>query len=179
MEESNENRLLSYLQTVSNDQILSELNDNVFPFYSTILQSARSVFSGNLPQKVQDQLVLIEEVFSNSKFTNNVNSGNLGEVIDVVTNDIEETRLLNTDLLGDAIESALSETGGTKDIGLFRTLDHIRQFMTFNEYKVLKGQGRITKLQADKKAAGEYDEFNKTQKIISDFDKEIQKLKKK
>ena len=129
-EESNENRLFSYLPTVSNDQILSELNDNFFPFYSTILQSARKVFKGNLPQKVQDQLVLIEEVFSNSNFTNNVNSGNLGEVINIVANDIEETRLLKTDLLGDAIESALSETGGTKDIGLFRTPDHVRQFMT-------------------------------------------------
>lgn len=129
-EESNENRLFSYLPTVSNDQILAELNDNFFPFYSTILQSARQVFAGNLPQKVQDQLVLIEEVFSNSNFTNNVNSGNLGEVISVVAHDIEEARLLKTDLLGDAIESALSETGGTKDIGLFRTPDHIRQFMT-------------------------------------------------
>ena len=129
-EESNENRLFSYLPSVSNDQILSELNDNFFPFYSTILQSARKVFKGNLPQKVQDQLVLIEEVFSNSNFTNNVNSGNLGEVISIVANDIEETRLLKTDLLGDAIESALSETGGTKDVGLFRTPDHIRQFMT-------------------------------------------------
>ena len=74
--------------------------------------------------------MLIEEVFSNSNFTNNVNSGNLGEVISIVSNDIEESRLLKTDLLGDAIESALSETGGTKDIGLFRTPDHIRQFMT-------------------------------------------------
>lgn len=129
-EESNENRLFSYLPTVSNDQILSELNDNFFPFYSTILQSARKVFKGNLPQKVQDQLVLIEEVFSNSNFTNNVNSGNLGEVINIVANDIEEPRLLKTDLLGDAIESALSETGGTKDVGLFRTPDHVRQFMT-------------------------------------------------
>lgn len=87
-------------------------------------------FKGNLPQKVQDQLVLIEEVFSNSNFTNNVNSGNLGEVIGIIAHDIEEARLLKTDLLGDAIESALSETGGTKDIGLFRTPDHIRQFMT-------------------------------------------------
>lgn len=129
-EETNENRLFSYLPTVSNDQILSELNDNFFPFYSSILNSARQVFEGNLPQKVQDQLVLIEEVFSNSNFTNNVNSGNLGEVISIVANDIEETRLLKTDLLGDAIESALSETGGTKDVGLFRTPDHIRQFMT-------------------------------------------------
>lgn len=129
-DESNENRLFSYLPTVSNEQILSELNDNFFPFYSTILQSARKVFKGNLPQKVQDQLVLIEEVFSNSNFTNNVNSGNLGEVINIVANDIEDARLLKTDLLGDAIESALSETGGTKDVGLFRTPDHIRQFMT-------------------------------------------------
>ncbi len=129
-QETNENRLFSYLPTVSNDQILSELNDNFFPFYSSILSSARQVFEGNLPQKVQDQLVLIEEVFSNSNFTNNVNSGNLGEVISIVANDIEEARLLKTDLLGDAIESALSETGGTKDVGLFRTPDHIRQFMT-------------------------------------------------
>jgi len=73
---------------------------------------------------------LIEEVFSNSNFTNNVNSGNLGEVISIIANEIEESRLMQTDLLGDAIESALSETGGTKDIGLFRTPDHIRQFMT-------------------------------------------------
>jgi type I restriction-modification system DNA methylase subunit len=130
IEETNENRLFSYLPTVSNEQILSELNDNFFPFYSSILHSARLVFEGNLPQKVQDQLVLIEEVFSNSNFTNNVNSGNLGEVISIVANDIEEARLLKTDLLGDAIESALSETGGTKDVGLFRTPDHIRQFMT-------------------------------------------------
>ncbi len=129
-EESNENRLFSYLPTVSNDRILSELNENFFPFYSTIMQSARNVFENNLPQKVQDQLVLIEEVFSNSNFTNNVNSGNLGEVINIVANDIEESRLLKTDLLGDAIESALSETGGTKDIGLFRTPAHIRHFMT-------------------------------------------------
>ena len=129
-EESNENRLFSFLSTVSNSQILTELNDNFFPFYSNIMDSARQVFEGNLPQKVQDQLVLIEEVFSNSNFTNNVNSGNLGEVISIVANDIEESRLLKTDLLGDAIESALSETGGTKDVGLFRTPDHIRQFMT-------------------------------------------------
>ena len=129
-EETNENRLFSYLTTVSNDQILSELNDNFFPFYSSILQSSRKVFEGNLPQKVQDQLVLIEEVFSNSNFTNNVNSGNLGEVIGIIANDIEENRLLQTDLLGDAIESALSETGGTKDIGLFRTPNHVRQLMT-------------------------------------------------
>ena len=57
--------------------------------------------------------------------------------------------------------------------------DSVNKFLTFNEYKILQGKGRISKLQADKKAVKEYDEFNKTQKIISDFDKEIKKLGKK
>jgi hypothetical protein len=54
--------------------------------------------------------------------------------------------------------------------------DSVNKFLTFNEYKILEGKGGISKLQADKKAIKEYDEFNKTQKIISDFDKEVKKL---
>lgn len=57
--------------------------------------------------------------------------------------------------------------------------ESVNKFLTFNEYKVLNGKGRISKLKADKKAVSEYGEFNKTQKIISDFDKVIKKLKKK
>lgn len=57
--------------------------------------------------------------------------------------------------------------------------ESVNKFLTFNEYKILTGKGRISKLQADKKAVSEYESFNKTQKIISDFDKEIKKLKKK
>lgn len=55
-------------------------------------------------------------------------SGNIAEIISLVQ-ELDENRLLKTDLLGDAIESSLSESGGTKDIGLYRTPDHIRQFM--------------------------------------------------
>ena len=120
--------LFSHLLSLNGEQILSELNKNIFPFYSTILSKVRTVFSGNLPQKIQDQLVLMEEVFSNSNFTNNVKGGVIAEVIGMV-NDIDEKYILKTDLLGDAIESALSETGGTKDLGLYRTPDHIRQMM--------------------------------------------------
>jgi type I restriction enzyme M protein len=120
--------LFSSLSAVPNEQILATLNTSFFPFYASILSKARKVIKGNPTIKVQDQLVLIEEVFSNSNFTNNVNSGNLQEVISLV-GELDENRLLKTDLLGDAIESALSETGGTKDIGLYRTPDHVRQFM--------------------------------------------------
>jgi type I restriction-modification system DNA methylase subunit/restriction endonuclease S subunit len=120
--------LFSHLLSLNGEQILSELNKNIFPFYSTILSKARTVTSGNLPQKMQDQLVLMEEVFANSNFTNNVKGGVIAEVIGMV-NEIDEKYILKTDLLGDAIESALSETGGTKDLGLYRTPDHIRKMM--------------------------------------------------
>ena len=120
--------LFSWLLTVANDQILPALNQKFFPFYAHILNEARKVWKGNLSTRVQDQLVLIEEVFGNSNFTNNVTSGNMAEVIGLVA-ELDKDRLLKTDLLGDAIESALSETGGTKDIGLHRTPDHIRHFM--------------------------------------------------
>ncbi|MFA5340938.1 MAG: N-6 DNA methylase [Clostridia bacterium] len=120
--------LFSHLLSLTGDQILAHLNKEVFPFYSAILSKAGKVISGNMPTKMQDQLVLMEEVFANSNFTNNVKGGVIAEVIGLV-NEIDEARILKTDLLGDAIESALSETGGTKDLGLFRTPDHIRQMM--------------------------------------------------
>ena len=124
----NEKLLFSDLASLPNEQILPTLNAKFFPLYARILNEARKVWKGNLTIKVQDQLVLIEEVFGNSNFTNNVTSGNMAEIIGLV-GELDKDRLLNTDLLGDAIESALSETGGTKDIGLHRTPDHIRQFM--------------------------------------------------
>lgn len=54
--------------------------------------------------------------------------------------------------------------------------ESINEFLTFRRYKVLKNKGSITKKEADRKAHCEYDEFNKTQKIESDFDKEVKKL---
>ena len=120
--------LFSYLSSLNGDQILFELNKNIFPFYATILIKSRDVINTNLPTKIYDQLVLMEEVFANSNFTNNVKGGVIAEVIGLI-NEIEEKWILKTDLLGDAIESALSETGGTRDLGLYRTPDHIRKMM--------------------------------------------------
>lgn len=56
--------------------------------------------------------------------------------------------------------------------------DSVNKFLEFNEYKVLEGKGKISKKQAENKAIQEYDKFNKTQKIESDFDKMIKSLKK-
>jgi len=120
--------LFSHLLSLTGEQVLSELNKNFFPFYASILSKSREVFNKNLPTKIQDQLVLMEEVFANSNFTNNVKGGVVAEVIGLI-NEIDEFKILKTDLLGDAIESALSEAGGTQELGLYRTPDHIRKMM--------------------------------------------------
>jgi len=44
--------------------------------------------------------------------------------------------------------------------------------------QILKDKGKVSKKQAIEKAEKEYDIFNKTQKIESDFDKQIENLKR-
>lgn len=52
----------------------------------------------------------------------------------------------------------------------------IDRFLEFREYKILEGHGQVSMRDAKKKASEEYEAFNKTQKIESDFDKSIKKL---
>lgn len=54
--------------------------------------------------------------------------------------------------------------------------ESVNRFLSFNEYKILSDKGSVLHKQAMDKAALEYDKFNKTQKIESDFDREIKKL---
>lgn len=57
--------------------------------------------------------------------------------------------------------------------------ESVNKFLSFNEYKILEGFGKVSHQQAINKAAKEYDNFNKTQKINSDFDKQIKALEQK
>lgn len=52
----------------------------------------------------------------------------------------------------------------------------VNEFLAFRRYDILQDKGRVSRLQAMKKAEIEYEEFNRTQKITSDFDKEVQRL---
>lgn len=49
----------------------------------------------------------------------------------------------------------------------------VNKFLTFNDYKILPNKGCISASEAKAKAEAEYDLFNPTQQIDSDFDKEI------
>lgn len=55
----------------------------------------------------------------------------------------------------------------------------VDKFLNFNEFKILEGKGNVSHRQAVSKAGKEYGQFNKTQKIDSDFDNEIKRLKDK
>ena len=56
--------------------------------------------------------------------------------------------------------------------------ESVNKFLSFNDFKVLDGKGSVSRQQALEKAEKQYQEFNKTQKILSDFDKHIKKMKK-
>ncbi len=51
----------------------------------------------------------------------------------------------------------------------------VNEFLAFRKYKILTDKGSVSHQQAIEKAETEYEEFNKTQKIVSDFDKEMKK----
>ncbi len=54
----------------------------------------------------------------------------------------------------------------------------VNEFLEFRRYDILDGNGKVSRDQADEKAFEEYEIFNRTQKIDSDFDKVIRKIKK-
>jgi hypothetical protein len=59
-----------------------------------------------------------------------------------------------------------------------RLAESVNKFLEFNNFKILDGKGKVSHKQAERKAFAEYDEFNKTQSIESDFDREVKKFLK-
>lgn len=55
----------------------------------------------------------------------------------------------------------------------------VNEFLAFRRYDILPDNGKISAKNAREKAEVEYDVFNRTQKITSDFDKSVQKLSEK
>ena len=54
--------------------------------------------------------------------------------------------------------------------------ESVNAFLEFRQYKILKDNGRISHKQAMDKANAEYEIYNKTQPIESDFDKTVKKM---
>lgn len=54
----------------------------------------------------------------------------------------------------------------------------INEFLSFRRYDILPDKGKVSARQAKQKAEAEYDLFNPTQKIVSDFDKALRQWSK-
>ena len=54
----------------------------------------------------------------------------------------------------------------------------VNEFLSFRRYDILRDKGKISGKMAKEKAITEYMEFNKTQKITSDFDKAVNQMLK-
>ena len=52
----------------------------------------------------------------------------------------------------------------------------VNEFLTFRKYQILPDKGYTSAAQAKAKAESEYDIFNKTQRIDSDFDKQVRNM---
>ena len=87
----------------------------------------------------------------------------------------KEIRQLERAVTGffDYIED-LIERENTFNMAQFST--SVNEFLTFRRYQILPDKGKISAVQAKMKAEEEYDIFNKTQRIDSDFDKEVRGL---
>ena len=87
----------------------------------------------------------------------------------------KEIRQLERAVTGffDYIED-LIERENTFNMAQFST--SVNEFLTFRKYQILPDKGKISAAQAKKKAEEEYDIFNKTQRIDSDFDKKVRGL---
>ena len=60
-----------------------------------------------------------------------------------------------------------------------RFAESVNKFLAFNEYRILEGHGTVSRQQAELRAHAEYEQFNKQQRIESDFDREVKKLLQK
>ena len=52
----------------------------------------------------------------------------------------------------------------------------VNEFIAFRKFKLLTHKGKVTKNEAKQKAESEYDVFNKTQQITSDFDRVVKRM---
>lgn len=68
----------------------------------------------------------------------------------------------------------LIERGNTFTMEQFSA--SVNEFLAFRRYQILPDKGKISAAQAKEKACREYDIFNKTQLIDSDFDKQVRKM---
>lgn len=149
-------------------------------FYATIQNKFHYAIVGKTaPEIIYNKVDNTKENMGLTTWKNSPNGRILKTDVVIAKNylDIDEIKKLERLVVGyfDYIED-LIERENTFTMEEFAT--SVNEFLEFRKYQVLKDKGKISKKQAIEKAEKEYGIFNKTQKIESDFDKQIENLKR-
>ena len=150
-------------------------------FYATVQNSFHFAISGQTAGEIIYKNVDAEKDFMGLKSWKNSPDGRiLKSDTSIAKNYLTEKEIkkLERSITGffDYVENII-ENRNTFTMQQFA--ESVNNFLTFNEYKVLSGKGTISAIQAKEKAYNEYEKFNKTQKITSDFDKVIKRIENK
>lgn len=149
-------------------------------FYATIQNKFHYAIVGKTaPEIIYNKADNTKENMGLTNWKNSPNGRILKTDVIVAKNylELDEIKRLERLVVGyfDYIEDVI-ERENTFTMEEFST--SVNEFLEFRKYEVLKNKGKVSKKQAIEKAEKEYDIFNKTQKIESDFDKQIENLKR-
>ena len=149
-------------------------------FYATIQNKFHYAIVGKTaPEIIYNKADNTKENMGLTNWKNSPNGRILKTDVIVAKNylELDEIKRLERLVVGyfDYVEDVI-ERENTFTMEEFAT--SVNEFLEFRKYQVLKDKGKVSKKQAIEKAEKEYDIFNKTQKIESDFDKQIENLKR-
>jgi len=147
-------------------------------FFATIQNKFHFAISGNTAAEIiYEKANRNQENMGLTTWKNAPDGRVLKQDVIVAKNYLQETEIkqLERTVTGyfDYIEGLIERQN---TFSMEQLAESVNKFLNFNDYKILDGNGKISKLVANRKAINEYEIFNKTQKIISDFDKQIKKL---
>lgn len=150
-------------------------------FYATVQNKFHFAITGkNTAEIIQDSADKEKENMGLTTWKNSPDGRILQSDVIVAKNYLSEKQIRslerNISSYFDYVERLLEDE---KPLSMQNFANSIDEFLKFNRYEILEDHGSISSKNAKQKAVSEYKEFNKNQRIISDFDKEIEKIQRK
>jgi len=147
-------------------------------FFATVQNKFHFAITGQTADEIIYKKVdAKQEKMGLTSFKNSSNGRVLKSDVTIAKNYLQENEIKQLERTVSSYFDYIERMIETETVFTMETLSNsINEFLTFNKYDILEGKGIISKKQAINKAENEYYEFNKTQKINSDFEKQIKEL---
>ncbi len=147
-------------------------------FYATVQNKFHFAITGMTAAEIVYENVDKEKPFMGLKTWKSAPDGRILKSDTVIAKNYleeDEIKKLERAVTGyfDYIERLIENRNELTMAGL---AESVGNFLEFNEYRILEGSGNVSHQLAKEKAGAEYDEYNKTQKVESDFDKMVKRL---